>query len=31
MLALWNLPFVFLLLLVLKIGEWLLRLRWGTL
>ncbi len=30
-LELWNLPIVFLLLLMLKSGEWLLRLRWGTL
>lgn len=30
-LDLWNLPIVFLLLLALKLGEWLLRLRWGTL
>jgi hypothetical protein len=31
MLELWNLPIVFLLLLALKLGEWLLRLKWGTL
>jgi hypothetical protein len=31
MLELWNLPFVFLVLLALKLGEWLLRLRWGRL
>jgi uncharacterized membrane protein len=31
MLPLWNLPIVFLLLLALKLGEWLLRLKWGTL
>jgi hypothetical protein len=31
MLPLWNLPFVFLVLLMLKLGEWWLRLRWGTL
>ena len=31
MLDLWNLPVVFLLLLALKVGEWLLRLKWGTL
>jgi hypothetical protein len=30
-LDLWNLPIVFLVLLALKLGEWLLRLRWGTL
>lgn len=30
-LDLWNLPAVFLLLLALKLGEWLLRLRWGRL
>ena len=30
-LDLWNLPIVFLTLLVLKVGEWLLRLRWGRL
>jgi uncharacterized membrane protein len=30
-LDLWNLPLVFLLLLALKLGEWLLRLRWGRL
>ncbi|MGH8188299.1 MAG: glutamine amidotransferase, partial [Steroidobacteraceae bacterium] len=30
-LDLWNLPIVFLALLVLKLGEWLLRLRWGRL
>jgi uncharacterized membrane protein len=30
-LDLWNLPIVFLMLLALKLGEWLLRLRWGTL
>ena len=30
-LDLWNLPVVFLLLLALKLGEWLLRLRWGRL
>ncbi|HEY4368297.1 MAG TPA: hypothetical protein VGN07_13770 [Steroidobacteraceae bacterium] len=28
-LDLWNLPIVFIALLVLKLGEWLLRLRWG--
>jgi anti-sigma-K factor RskA len=31
MLPLWNLPFVFLVLMALKLGEWWLRLRWGTL
>lgn len=30
-LDLWNLPVVFLALLALKLGEWLLRLRWGRL
>ena len=30
-LDLWNLPIVFLMLLALKLGEWLLRLRWGRL
>jgi hypothetical protein len=30
-LDLWNLPIVFLALLALKLGEWLLRLKWGTL
>ncbi len=30
-LDLWNLPIVFLLLLALKLSEWLLRLRWGRL
>lgn len=30
-LDLWNLPIVFLVLLALKLGEWLLRLRWGRL
>ena len=30
-LDLWNLPIVFLLLLFLKVSEWLLRLRWGRL
>jgi uncharacterized membrane protein len=30
-LDLWNLPIVFLALLALKLGEWLLRLRWGRL
>lgn len=30
-LDLWNLPIVFLTLLALKLGEWLLRLRWGRL
>lgn len=30
-LDLWNLPIVFLMLLVLKLGEWLLRLWWGRL
>jgi len=30
-LDLWNLPIVFLTLLLLKMGEWLLRMRWGTL
>jgi uncharacterized membrane protein len=30
-LDLWNLPAVFLLLLLLKVSEWLLRLRWGRL
>jgi hypothetical protein len=28
---LWNIPFVFLVLLGLKLTEWLLRLKWGTL
>jgi len=28
---LWNIPFVFLVLLGLKLAEWLLRLKWGTL
>jgi hypothetical protein len=28
---LWNIPFVFLVLLALKMSEWLLRLKWGTL
>ena len=31
MLDLWNLPIVFLVLLALKLSEWLLRLRWGRL
>jgi len=31
MLDLWNLPIVFLLLMALKLGEWFLRLKWGTL
>jgi uncharacterized membrane protein len=31
LLALWNMPINFLLLLLLKSGEWLLRLRWGRL
>ena len=31
LLDLWNMPFVFLLLLLLKAGEWLLRLYWGRL
>lgn len=31
MLDLWNLPIVFLTLLALKLGEWLLRLKWGRL
>ena len=31
LLDLWNMPFVFLLLLLLKAGEWLLRLFWGRL
>ena len=30
-LDLWNLPIVFLVLLALKLGEWLLRLKWGRL
>jgi uncharacterized membrane protein len=30
-LDLWNLPIVFLFLMALKLGEWLLRLKWGTL
>ena len=30
-LDLWNLPIVFLVLLALKLSEWLLRLRWGRL
>ena len=30
-LDLWNMPIVFLMLLLLKGGEWLLRLRWGRL
>jgi uncharacterized membrane protein len=30
-LDLWNLPIVFMVLLALKLGEWLLRLRWGRL
>jgi hypothetical protein len=30
-LDLWNAPIAFLLLLLLKAGEWLLRLRWGRL
>jgi hypothetical protein len=30
-LDLWNIPFVFLVLLLLKAGEWLLRLQWGRL
>jgi hypothetical protein len=30
-LDLWNMPIVFLLLLLLKAGEWLLRLYWGRL
>ncbi len=30
-LDLWNLPIVFLLLLALKLGEWMLRLKWGRL
>jgi hypothetical protein len=30
-LELWNLPIVFLVLLALKLSEWLLRLRWGRL
>ena len=30
-LELWNIPALFLLLLVLKLGEWLLRLKWGRL
>jgi hypothetical protein len=30
-LDLWNLPIVFLTLLALKLGEWLLRLKWGRL
>jgi uncharacterized membrane protein len=31
LLSLWNLPIVFLFLMALKLGEWLLRLKWGTL
>ena len=31
LLDLWNMPFVFLLLLLLKAGEWVLRLFWGRL
>jgi uncharacterized membrane protein len=31
LLELWNMPFLFLLLVVLKSGEWLLRLNWGRL
>jgi uncharacterized membrane protein len=31
LLALWNMPVLFLLLALLKTGEWLLRLRWGRL
>jgi len=31
LLALWNMPILFLLLAALKAGEWLLRLRWGRL
>jgi uncharacterized membrane protein len=31
MFDLWNMPFVFLILLALKLTEWLLRLKWGTL
>jgi hypothetical protein len=31
LLPLWNMPVLFLLLIVLKAGEWLLRLRWGRL
>jgi hypothetical protein len=31
LLSLWNLPIVFLFLMALKVGEWLLRLKWGTL
>jgi uncharacterized membrane protein len=31
LLALWNMPILFLLLALLKAGEWLLRLRWGRL
>jgi uncharacterized membrane protein len=31
MLDLWNIPFVFLVLLALKLGEWGLRLKWGRL
>jgi hypothetical protein len=31
LLALWNMPILFLLLIALKAGEWLLRLRWGRL
>ena len=30
-LDLWNIPFAFLLLLLLKVGEWLVRLYWGRL
>jgi hypothetical protein len=30
-LDLWNLPLVFLVLLALKLGEWLMRLKWGRL
>jgi hypothetical protein len=31
MFDLWNIPFMFLVLLALKLAEWLLRLKWGTL
>ena len=31
LLDLWNMPINFLLLLLFKAGEWLLRLRWGRL
>jgi len=31
MLDLWNLPIVFVVLLLLKLSEWLLRLKWGRL